>query len=196
MDPFAVLGVPPSASSDEVAGAYRALAKRWHPDRGGGRGAERQMADINAAYDMLRAEALRTTGATAVTPQPERPVASRVPGGWLPQAVRRSLGHELISALNPNEPVRLVTPVATSQSPLAVLAVTDRRLLWLLDDLATGRVRSLYFRAIAGVEQRLRPPRRRVAQLRVQTLGGKRHTFSDLRPQTAANIAGLVAGTR
>ena len=193
MDPFAVLGVPPGASSEEVAGAYRGLAKRWHPDRGGGRSSERQMADINAAYDMLRAEALRSGAESAAVPPP---AARAVPGGWLPPAVRRSLGHELISALNPDEPVRLVTPVATSQSPLAVLAVTDRRLLWLLDDLATGRVRSVRFRAISGVEQRLRPPRRRVAQLRVHTLEGKRHTFSDLRPQTAANIAGLVAGTR
>ena len=53
-DPFAVLGVPPSASAEEVAAAYRRLAKRWHPDRSPDRAAEGRMAEINAAYDLLR----------------------------------------------------------------------------------------------------------------------------------------------
>ena len=56
MDPYAVLGVRPGAPDQEVAAAYREAAKRWHPDRAGTDGEER-MAEINAAYDLVRAAA-------------------------------------------------------------------------------------------------------------------------------------------
>ena len=32
MDPYKVLGVPPSASDDEVKKAYKTLVKKYHPD--------------------------------------------------------------------------------------------------------------------------------------------------------------------
>ena len=51
-----MLGVAPNASAEEVAAAYRSLAKRWHPDRADGPQAARRMAEINAAYDLLRSE--------------------------------------------------------------------------------------------------------------------------------------------
>src|SRR3954454_21732239 len=54
VDPFTVLGVTSAASADEVAAAYRELAKAWHPDRRGRAGEER-MAEINVAYELLRA---------------------------------------------------------------------------------------------------------------------------------------------
>jgi curved DNA-binding protein CbpA len=60
MDPHAVLGVDRAASAGELTAAYRAQAKRWHPDRHGGAPdgeAERRMAEINAAYELLRSEA-------------------------------------------------------------------------------------------------------------------------------------------
>ena len=57
MDPHAVLGLPPGATPEQVAATYRELAKRWHPDRNGGAAAERRMAEINGAYDLLRAAA-------------------------------------------------------------------------------------------------------------------------------------------
>jgi len=196
VDPFDVLGIEPDASADDIARAYRREAKRWHPDRGGG--AEQRMADINAAYDLLRAEAQRAAGGNGADPggAVNGHRRAKVPGEWLPAAVRRALGAELLAALDHREPVHLVTPTATWASPQALLAVTDRRLLWLLDDLPTARVRQLRFGAIAEVDHRLRPPRRRVAQLRVRTVSGKRHTFSELRPQTAAAIARLLAETR
>ncbi len=31
-DPYKVLGIVPSASDDEVKAAYRALARKYHPD--------------------------------------------------------------------------------------------------------------------------------------------------------------------
>src|SRR4051794_41612541 len=57
MDPFAALEVPPGATPEEIAAAYRRLAKRWHPDRGGGAPAAARMAEINVAYDVLRSGA-------------------------------------------------------------------------------------------------------------------------------------------
>jgi len=196
-----VLGVTPGATPEEVLDAYRALAKRWHPDRAGGAEAALRMAQINAAYDMVRTLSLRAIplpdGASA---QPSEPVdavpaqpAPRGGAAWLDAATRRSLGRELVAALAPGEEVPIVTPVATWASPSAVLAATDRRLLWLLDDAVTHRVRSLAFSAIAGVEHGLRRPLRRRAVLRVQTRTGRRLSFAELPPQTAADIALHVA---
>ena len=54
VDPFTVLGVAPGASPEEVAAAYRDLAKAWHPDRRGEAGKDK-MAEINIAYELLRA---------------------------------------------------------------------------------------------------------------------------------------------
>ena len=81
-----------------------------------------------------------------------------------------------------------MTAAETWASPQTVLVLTDRRLLWLLDDAITGRVRSLRFESIAEVEHRLRWPLRR-AVLRVRGRNGRRHAFAGLRPDTAAQIA-------
>jgi hypothetical protein len=53
----------------------------------------------------------------------------------------------------------------------------------------TGRVRSLPYAAVTGVETRLAWPRRRTAAVRVYRRTGRALTFSDLRPQTAEAIA-------
>ena len=54
MNPFKVLDLPVTASKAEIREAYRALARRWHPDRfmeGPERDwANEKMAEINAAY--------------------------------------------------------------------------------------------------------------------------------------------------
>ena len=91
-------------------------------------------------------------------------------------------------ALADGEGVRLVTPAATWASPRAILAVTERRLLWLLDDAPVARVRTLSFRDILSVEHHLRRPRRRVATLTLRTVTGRRLAFTGLRPHTAASI--------
>src|SRR3954452_25083298 len=116
VDPFAILGLAPGADEREVLAAYRDLAKQWHPDRGGGERAQRRMAEINAAYDLLRAAAAQV----AAPPAPPRAQhAARGRGAWLSDAVRRALGPELLTALEPGEAVRLVTPVSTWASPRA-----------------------------------------------------------------------------
>jgi hypothetical protein len=179
VDPYSVLGVVPGAGVRDVAAAYREQAKRWHPDRRGGEEADRRMAEINAAYDLLRAQAVHPTPAAPAAP---------ARGGWLSDHVRRALGPELLGALGSGEAVRLVTPASTWASPRAVLAVTDRRLLWLLDDAPVARVRSLPIRDVAAVSLRVHRPRRRSATLNLRTIAGRRHSFAELRPHTAAII--------
>jgi curved DNA-binding protein CbpA len=58
-DPYAVLGVPSTASQEDVVTAYRAQARRHHPDISVERDAERRMAEINAAWSILRDPARR-----------------------------------------------------------------------------------------------------------------------------------------
>ena len=81
-----------------------------------------------------------------------------------------------------------MTPTSLWKSPHAVLAVTDRRLLWLLDDAISDRVRSLRFNRVEAVTGRLAWPRRRTAILRVLARNGRRETFADLVPATALQI--------
>jgi hypothetical protein len=191
VDPFSVLDLPPDASPEQAAAAYRRLAKRWHPDLAGG-DAARRMAEINAAYDLLRSgdwQARRNGHANGAQAAAS---VRRPAGAWLPAAVRRALGGELLRALEPEEDVVLVTPAATWASPQTLLALTDRRLLWLLDDAPTDRVRSLRLGTITRVEARIRRPLRRVAAVRVHARGGRRLEFSELRPATATTLAGRL----
>jgi hypothetical protein len=189
MEPLGVLGLPPTATPDEIAAAYRRLAKEWHPDRGGGAESERRMAEINAAYDVLRAADWTAERREAPPPSP----AAGVRGAWLPPAIRKALGHELLGVLEPDEDIWLVTPTTTWASPQALLAASDRRLIWLLDDAVSGRVQTLRFVAIEAAEHVLRRPRRRVATLRVRARNGRRFAFGELRPATAAVLSRRIA---
>lgn len=54
-NPYEVLGVSPNASKDEVAKAYRKLAKKYHPDLNPGDAqAAKKMSEINAAYEKIK----------------------------------------------------------------------------------------------------------------------------------------------
>jgi hypothetical protein len=185
MDPYAVLGVQPGASPADVARAYRAKAKEWHPDVRGTEDALRRMALINAAYEQIRDGKVAVAAPAPVT----RQRTHRRAGHWLADDVRRALGAELLAALEDGETVELVTHASTWASPQALLAVTDRRLLWLLDDAISHRVRSLAFKAITAVEVKRR---RRWASVRVSRRRGKPIEFAELPPTTAAAIARAV----
>jgi curved DNA-binding protein len=53
-DLYALLGVPKTASADEIKKAYRELAKRYHPDRNpGDKAAEERFKEISAAHAVL-----------------------------------------------------------------------------------------------------------------------------------------------
>jgi hypothetical protein len=198
MDPYAVLGLTPDATLEQATEAYKRHAKEWHPDVMGFEGLAR-MTELNVAYDMLRAEHRpRPSGAAVgpranVTAMPEEHARRGAPGAWLPEAVRRALGPELLSVLEPGERIDLVTPAATWASPSTLLAVTDRRLLWVLDDAVSNRVRMLRFRDVQHADHGPMWPRRSRSRLRVQPRYGRRRwTFSDLRPATALAISWMV----
>lgn len=94
MDPYSILGLAQNASTREVTAAYREAAKRWHPDRGGGAAAERRMAEVNVAYDLLRDGGWRgqTAAQAAATTDPRRHQRPATRGAWLAPAIRAALG--------------------------------------------------------------------------------------------------------
>lgn len=200
MDPHAVLGLDPGASPEQVQRAYRALAKRFHPDRAGGNDGE-LMISINAAYDLLR-EQLEQGRAEGPGPggngAPARragsaPSPPTIAGEWLAPAVRRVLARELLQALEPGEQVDEVVLTATSDSTDVQLAITDRRLLWLRDDAIMGRVRYLRYRDLARVEGRPGGRFRRGGQLRVQArVTGRWLRFFELRPDVLARLTARI----
>lgn len=54
-DYYSLLGVPRSATEDEIRTAYRKLAHQYHPDKtGGDKAAEDKLKGINEAYDVLK----------------------------------------------------------------------------------------------------------------------------------------------
>lgn len=54
-DPYEVLGIPRSATEQEVTASYRKLAKKFHPDLNpGDSGAQKKMAEVNVAYDEIK----------------------------------------------------------------------------------------------------------------------------------------------
>lgn len=57
-DPYKVLGISPDATDDEIKKAYRALARKYHPDKYRDSDlaelAEEKMKEINAAYEEVK----------------------------------------------------------------------------------------------------------------------------------------------
>src|SRR3989338_5571370 len=53
-DYYQILGIPRSASADDVKAAYRKMSKEWHPDKHkGDKKAEEKFKEINEAYEAL-----------------------------------------------------------------------------------------------------------------------------------------------
>jgi curved DNA-binding protein CbpA len=60
-DPYRVLQVVPSADQEVLNAAFRALARKYHPDHDASDLAARRMAELNAAWAMVRNADLRAT---------------------------------------------------------------------------------------------------------------------------------------
>ena len=53
-DLYAILGLPRTASADDIRKAYRKLARKYHPDvNAGNKDAEETFKDVSLAYDVL-----------------------------------------------------------------------------------------------------------------------------------------------
>ncbi|MBQ7334836.1 MAG: J domain-containing protein, partial [Clostridia bacterium] len=65
-DPYTILGVSRDASDEDIKKAYRALARKYHPDNYAGSDladvAEEKMKEINEAYDAI--VKMRTSGSS------------------------------------------------------------------------------------------------------------------------------------
>jgi len=94
-DPYEILQVRPDASDDVIRAAYRALARRYHPDTSADVALTPQMVTVNAAWEILgnperRARHDREHGLEprATSPEPEvHPQAGwGRPGGAAPSA--------------------------------------------------------------------------------------------------------------
>jgi len=92
-DPYKVLGVDPSAEPEVIASAHRALARSHHPDVSRDPHAEARMAEINAAWTILRDPERRAT-----YDREHGIVEGRRPG-------------------NPDNPLRALTKQPTGASP-------------------------------------------------------------------------------
>ncbi|MGJ9419488.1 DnaJ domain-containing protein [Massilia sp. CMS3.1] len=56
---YAILGVAPNASDEEIKKVYRSLAMRYHPDRNDAPGAEARFKAVTKAYEILSDAAKR-----------------------------------------------------------------------------------------------------------------------------------------
>jgi curved DNA-binding protein CbpA len=56
---YAVLGVAPNASEEEIKKVYRSLAMRYHPDRNDAPAAEVRFKSVTKAYEILSDRAKR-----------------------------------------------------------------------------------------------------------------------------------------
>jgi curved DNA-binding protein CbpA len=77
-DPYAVLGVQPGASEEEIARAYRRLLRRLHPDTSPDADPDRDLDAVRAAYALLRDAGRRAPKAAGHgDPQPPRTSSQR-----------------------------------------------------------------------------------------------------------------------
>ena len=88
-NPYAVLGVPPTASASQVRLAYRRLAKQFHPDRHSDAQATERMQRINQAWETLSSPAAKArydaqaaappAAASPIGAAPNAPISPRMP---------------------------------------------------------------------------------------------------------------------
>ncbi|KAJ3485142.1 hypothetical protein NLJ89_g11924 [Agrocybe chaxingu] len=105
MEAHEVLGVPKDAPEEQFRRAYKALARKWHPDRqlDNSEEATAKFVEINKAYKTmarnLRRARRAAEGAASATNTPESSVSGSPPA--TPESFSSSL---------PEEPTRLPNP--------------------------------------------------------------------------------------
>ena len=107
-DHYDTLGVRRDASGDEIRGAYRKLASRWHPDRNDAPDAQERFVAIQTAYDTLADDERRAyydrTGAELNT-QADAQARAMILQEFLAEADRRAWQQgEYVKALELLEP--------------------------------------------------------------------------------------------
>ena len=121
-DLYALLGVDPGASDEDIRHAHRALARRYHPDANSGDGRPDGFRRIAAAYEVLGHERERAAYDRARRSSPRcgarRP--SRADGGTPRRAPPESPAREVA-------PHRRTRPIHPSRSTLALSPTARRR---------------------------------------------------------------------
>jgi curved DNA-binding protein CbpA len=84
LDPYQILQVAPSAEQEVVDAAYRALARKYHPDRDHTAYAGHRMAQLNAAYALVRDPKARTQWDKTKNAPMGPPVRDPVTGAAIP----------------------------------------------------------------------------------------------------------------
>ena len=114
-DYYAILGVPPTASLEEIRLAYRSQARAYHPDLSTDPNAEERFREVNEAYDVLANSEKRqaydyfTADAPEPPPATEEPQPAAAPvqeSGSVPSRPRV----EPMATPEPSRPRRRVTP--------------------------------------------------------------------------------------
>jgi curved DNA-binding protein CbpA len=76
-DAYEVLQVSPRAHDAVIRAAYRALAALYHPDRDGSHASQKRMAELNAAFALVRTADLRKVYDRLHQPVAAQTVAAR-----------------------------------------------------------------------------------------------------------------------
>jgi curved DNA-binding protein CbpA len=135
LDPYRVLGVDNRATQQAIREAYRALARRFHPDLAPGREAQARMVQINAAWELIgdeqrRAEWDRANGLTMAAQADRGANADGVPP---PQAGRYAPGgHRWVADMPPGTGAAGPPPGRPTGSVLGF----GRHLGWSLGEIA------------------------------------------------------------
>jgi Ca-activated chloride channel family protein len=121
LDLYTILGVPPEASDEDIRNAYRALARRLHPDVNPNLGAANQFRDINAANSVLSDLAERAKYSARYQPGPSY------------YTIRVTTSQPTISVLGEPQVLYLLVEILPEQAGRGATAQTHLNLTLVLD---------------------------------------------------------------